>query len=144
MEFKRFLSGCGIALCLGSSIHTWAADSAAPAVKAPITVPGCTNYFQRGIWRFDINIQRYSLSLIPEQCTRDLKGSTNSTGLIVDAIIRDYSSSTHWGNTHGMRHQLICHLDILNTKTEWNIEPGRQDVGYEETVRNGCNPPLTK
>ena len=130
MGVRRFLSGCVAALYLASAGQVRAVETAESEVKAPITVPACTSYFQRGIWRFDINIQRYSLSLIPEQCTRDLKGRETSTGLIVDAVIRDYSGSPNWGNTHGMRHQLICHLDILNTKTEWNIEPGRQDVGY--------------
>jgi hypothetical protein len=111
--------------------------------QADFEVPACARYFESRIWRFDTGPQLWSLSLIPSSCTRSLNGHNTSTGLIIDSIIRDESSSPHWkeaNNTHGMRDQIICHLDKYPTKTEWNSEPGRPDVGYASTYDQDCNP----
>ncbi|WP_077595998.1 DUF2599 domain-containing protein [Oceanobacillus kimchii] len=44
-------------------------------------------------------------------------------------------------NQYGMKDQYSCHFDFAKgNKTPWNIEPSRPDVGYIETVLNGCNP----
>lgn len=44
-------------------------------------------------------------------------------------------------NQNGMKDQYNCHFDFAKgSKIPWNIEPSRPDVGYIETVLNGCNP----
>ena len=111
--------------------------------RADFTVPACTTYFQSAIWRFDDGPKLWSLSLVPTRCTRSLSGATTSTGLVIDAVIRDHSGDKYWkegNNTRGMRDQIICHLAELPNKAEWNVEPGRPDVGYSETVKRKCNP----
>lgn len=110
---------------------------------ADFTVPACRSYFQSAIWRFDTGPGLWSLSLTPTSCTRSLNGATSSTGLVIDAVIRDHSGDPHWlegNNTRGVRDQIICHLAEFPNKSEWNVEPGRPDVGYGETVRRNCNP----
>ena len=111
--------------------------------KADFTVPACATYFESAVWRFDDGPKLWSLSLVPTRCTRSLKGAKSSTGLVIDAVIRDHSGDRYWkdgNNTRGMRDQIICHLAELSGKAEWNVEPGRPDVGYTETVRRKCNP----
>lgn len=111
--------------------------------RGDFNVPACAKYFVSAIWQFDAGPRLWSLSLTPTACTRSLNGATSSTGLIVDAVIRDHSSDQHWldgNNAHGVRDQIICHLAQYPNKPTWNVEPGRPDVGYAETVRRECNP----
>jgi hypothetical protein len=117
--------------------------NAAATPRFDFVTPACDRYFLSANWRFDAGPKLWSLSLVPTPCTRSLRGQLTSTGLVIDAVIRDQSGNAHWlegNNTRGMRDQIICHLDKLTTKEEWNVEPGRPDVGYAETVRRDCNP----
>jgi hypothetical protein len=47
-------------------------------------------------------------------------------------------------NTPGMHDQFECHWVFARivdpTKTSWNLEPWRPDVGYQATVAARCNP----
>ncbi|WP_367616714.1 DUF2599 domain-containing protein [Pseudomonas farris] len=76
-------------------------------------------------------------SLLRPRLVRD--GHYRKGPRLWDELTRDYSNSRYWKNTHGMRHQLICHLAIARDKPQWNLEPWRPDVGYAKTLEAGCN-----
>ncbi len=121
----------------------YAAEAASPPSPWPVTrtepIPkaqSCVNYFEKGAWVYRYN--EWTLSLTPTDCGRQT--DSDNTPYAVDELIRLYSSSRYWSNTHGMRHQLICHFAIADSKPEWNLDPFRPDVGYSATVAAGCNP----
>lgn len=109
----------------------WPVTNTEPLSKAA----SCTSYFEKGVWVYRYN--EWSLSLTPTACGRQT--SSEDTAYAVDELIR-ISSSRYWANTHGMRHQPICHLAIADSKPEWNLDPFRPDVGYAARVAAGCNP----
>ncbi|KAA0979164.1 DUF2599 domain-containing protein [Pseudomonas sp. ANT_J28] len=79
----------------------------------------------------------WSFSITPTPCAR--RTPPEGTPYLWDELTRDYSNSCYWKNTHGMRHQLICHLAIARDKPQWNLEPWRPDVRYEKTLAASCN-----
>ncbi|MFD3257665.1 DUF2599 domain-containing protein [Paenibacillus lentus] len=50
------------------------------------------------------------------------------------------SNTTNWSNTQGMKDQYFCHVQFAESKNPWNLEPGRPDVGWWNTVLSLCNP----
>lgn len=98
-------------------------------------------YFSDSEWIRRGNIE--SLSLVHKF---DLK-NTYDIGLesitridIWDKILVKHSKDIKWSNTEGLKNQLQCHFDFAKDKSEWNIEPFRQNVGYISTLLASCNP----
>lgn len=132
---RNLLSGAlvslGVAICLASPSHVQAATQDSEMV----IVERCNKYIEKARWfRRDYE---WVLSITPTPCARRTQSGT--TPFLMDELLRDYSNSRYWKNTHGLRHQLICHLAIARDKPEWNIEPWRPDVGYKITLEAGCN-----
>lgn len=100
------------------------------------TVERCTKYIESAHWRY--RYSEWSLSITPTSCAR--RTPPEGTAYFWDELSRDYSHNRLWNNTHGLRHQLICHLRISQDKPQWNLEPWRPDVGYSLTEAAGCNP----
>ncbi|MHC8371846.1 DUF2599 domain-containing protein [Pseudomonas sp. MDT1-85] len=80
---------------------------------------------------------QWAFAITPTPCAR--KTPPEGTPYLWDELSRDYSNSRYWKNTHGLRHQLICHLAIARDKPQWILEPWRPDVGYAKTLEAGCN-----
>jgi hypothetical protein len=101
-----------------------------------VTVERCTRYIASAKWLY--RDDEWVFAITPTPCAR--RTPEQATPFLMDELLRDYSNSRYWSNTHGLRHQLICHLAIARDKPEWNIEPWRPDVGYARTLAAGCNP----
>ncbi|QGW76230.1 DUF2599 domain-containing protein [Pseudomonas alkylphenolica] len=102
----------------------------------------CQQYIERAAWKYRDN--QYSLEITPTTCGRQI--TDQDTAHFFDELVRDYADPVYWKNTHGLRHQLICHFIIARNKPTWNIEPWRPDVGLDKTIEGsaefggGCNP----
>lgn len=99
------------------------------------TVERCTSYVASARWIY--RNYEWTISITPTDCAR--RTPPEGTAYLWDELTRDYSNSRYWTNTHGLRHQLICHLMVARDKPEWNLEPWRPDVGLTKTVAAGCN-----
>lgn len=99
------------------------------------TVERCTSYVASAQWIY--RSYEWTLSIEPTPCAR--RTPPEGTAYLWDELTRDYSNSRYWKNTHGLRHQLICHLMVARDKPQWNLEPWRPDVGLSKTVAEGCN-----
>lgn len=99
------------------------------------TVERCVKYIDSAYWFYRDN--QWAFAITPTPCAR--RTQSEGTAYLWDELSRDYSNSRYWNNTHGMRHQLICHLAIARDKPQWNLEPWRPDVGYGPTLEAGCN-----
>ncbi|CAI8893927.1 DUF2599 domain-containing protein [Pseudomonas sp. IT-232MI5] len=126
------LTGLGMAT---PSLQAASAPSAVAGESIIVIVERCNRYIERAHWFY--RDYQWALSITPTPCAR--RTLESATPFIWDELSRDYSNSRYWRNTHGMRHQLICHLAIARDKPEWNLEPWRPDVGYAKTLAAGCN-----
>jgi len=139
MSTVRTISATFAMAAIGlTALLSWPAH-AQPKSDAPdsfiLTVERCVKYIQSAHWVY--REYEWTFSITPTPCAR--KTLPEATPFIWDELTRDYSNSRYWQNTHGMRHQLICHLAIARDKPEWNLEPWRPDVGYAKTLAAGCN-----
>jgi hypothetical protein len=123
----------GLLMGLGSVAQAQALKTTSD--RTSITVVRCDRYIQSAKWVY--RDHQWSFAITPTPCGRETQ--PDSTPFLWDELTRDYSNSRYWANTHGMRHQVICHLAIARDKPEWFIEPGRPDVGYDKTLAAGCN-----
>lgn len=98
-------------------------------------VERCKSYIASAQWIY--RNYEWALSIKPTDCARQTP--PEGTAYLWDELTRDYSNSRYWTNTHGLRHQLICHLMVARNKPEWYLEPWRPDVGPSKTVAEGCN-----
>ncbi|RAI67825.1 DUF2599 domain-containing protein [Pseudomonas fluorescens] len=98
-------------------------------------VERCKSYIASAQWIY--RNYEWALSIKPTDCARQTP--PEGTAYLWDELTRDYSNSRYWTNTHGLRHQLICHLMVARNKPEWYLEPWRPDVGLSKTVAEGCN-----
>lgn len=121
-------------LSIALILHIGSASSA-PADSFMQTVERCTKYIESAQWMY--RNYEWSLSITPTACAR--RTPSEGTAYLWDELSRDYSNHRLWSNTHGLRHQLICHIVIAKDKPEWNLEPWRPDVGYRLTEAAGCN-----
>lgn len=131
-SFLLALTGFSLVL---SSVHAAENPTAVSGESTIVIVERCNRYIENAHWFY--RDYQWSLSITPTTCAR--RTLESSTPFIWDELSRDYSNSRYWQNTHGMRHQLICHLATARDKPEWNLEPWRPDVGYAKTVEAGCN-----
>ncbi|MHC8391914.1 DUF2599 domain-containing protein [Pseudomonas sp. MDT2-39-1] len=99
------------------------------------TLQRCAKYIESAVWLRRDN--EWSIAITPTPCARETQ--PEQTPYLWDELSRDYSNSEYWKNTHGLRHQLICHLEIARNKLQWILEPWRPDVGYQLTLAAGCN-----
>jgi hypothetical protein len=125
------LVSLGIAICLAAPFHVQAQTQDSEMV----IVERCTRYIEKARWFY--RDYQWVLAITPTPCAR--RTLPPATPFLMDELLRDYSNSRYWSNTHGLRHQLICHLAIARDKPEWIIEPWRPDVGYANTLAAGCN-----
>ncbi|WP_259741208.1 DUF2599 domain-containing protein [Pseudomonas fluorescens] len=133
---SNFLSCLLAGACLTTlGISTAPAHATEPADSFTSVTERCHKYIAGAHWFY--RDYQWSLSITPTPCAR--RTLEPSTAYLWDELTRDYSNSRYWQNTHGMRHQLICHLAIARDKPQWNLEPWRPDVGYAKTLEAGCN-----
>lgn len=118
-----------------SSLYAASITTSTSSNPTTITVQRCAKYIETAEWfRRD---DEWSIAITPTPCARETL--PEQTPYLWDELTRDYSNSRYWENTHGLRHQLICHLAIARDKPQWILEPWRPDVGYEITLAAGCN-----
>lgn len=104
----------------------------------------CEQYIETGTWkkRHDpgINRQAWTLAVTPTQCGRRIDESQHNAAYA--ELVNKFSGAPEWNeeNGGGMRHQMVCHVDIARNKPTWNLEPFRPDVSRQESVDAGCNP----
>ncbi|PQP04066.1 MULTISPECIES: DUF2599 domain-containing protein [Pseudomonas] len=125
----------GFGLMAGISSPPYAQTATQAPDSYILTVERCVKYVASAQWVY--RDYQWSFSITPTPCAR--KTPPEGTPFLWDELSRDYSNSRYWKNTHGMRHQLICHLAIARDKPQWNLEPWRPDVGYSKTLEAGCN-----
>lgn len=130
---RHTLLGVGLMSTLSASLY--AQNRTDPSGSYILTVERCVKYVEGAQWIY--RDYEWSFSITPTPCAR--RTPPEGTPYLWDELTRDYSNSRYWNNTHGMRHQLICHLAIARDKPQWNLEPWRPDVGYEKTLAAGCN-----
>jgi hypothetical protein len=118
-----------------SSVHATDTPTAIVGESTIVIVERCNKYIESAHWFY--RDYQWSLSITPTTCAR--RTQDLGTPFIWNELTRDYSNSRYWKNTHGMRHQLICHMEIARDKPQWNLEPWRPDVGYSKTLEAGCN-----
>lgn len=130
-----------LTLTTGLLLSNYSSLYAAPGPTNPtdnrttVTTQRCAQYIETAEWfRRD---HEWSIAITPTLCARETQ--PEQTAFLWDELSRDYSNSKYWENTHGLRHQLICHLQIARDKPQWILEPWRPDVGYEKTLAAGCN-----
>ncbi|MFJ2466955.1 MULTISPECIES: DUF2599 domain-containing protein [unclassified Pseudomonas] len=116
-------------------ISTAHAQDTASGDSVIVVAERCNKYIESAHWFY--RDYQWSFSITPTPCAR--RTLESGTAYLWNELTRDYSNSRYWQNTHGMRHQLICHLAIARDKPEWNLEPWRPDVGYAKTLAAGCN-----
>ncbi|MCR8931171.1 MULTISPECIES: DUF2599 domain-containing protein [Pseudomonas] len=126
------LTGWGLATPVVQAVD---APTAVDGESVIVIVERCNKYIESAYWFY--RDYQWVLAITPTTCARRTQES--GTPFIWDELSRDYSNSRYWGNTHGMRHQLICHMAIARDKPQWNLEPWRPDVGYAKTLEAGCN-----
>lgn len=80
---------------------------------------------------------KLSLSIVPKTLTR-LSVAQAMVGW--GHLRTKHSSSKNWKNTTGLYQQYKCHAQLAKTKSEWNIEPARPNVGQSKTNSAKCNP----
>ncbi|KAB0507011.1 DUF2599 domain-containing protein [Pseudomonas lini] len=129
----RSLISVGLIQGINSPLYAQTATDAPDSYI--LTVERCVEYIESVQWVY--RDYQWSFSITPTPCAR--KTPPEGTPFLWDELTRDYSNSRYWKNTHGMRHQLICHLAIARDKPQWNLEPWRPDVGYAQTLAAGCN-----
>jgi hypothetical protein len=70
------------------------------------------------------------------------RADTSASG--IDQAWSEILAAAPDANTPGMHDQFECHWVFARivdpTKTSWNLEPWRPDVGYQATVAARCNP----
>lgn len=104
----------------------------------------CEQYIETGTWkkRHDpgINRQAWTLAVTPTQCGRRIDESQHNAAYA--ELVNKFSGAPEWNeeNGGGMRHQMVCHVDIARNKRTWNLEPFRPDVSRQESIDAGCNP----
>jgi len=96
-----------------------------------------STYVQSAKWiTRDGNI---SLSITPTSYARKM---SQSEGLHAFKLITSqFKSDSRWHNYYALRDQYICHLLKTTDKPQWNIEPGRQNLGLQKVIDYKCNPP---
>jgi Protein of unknown function (DUF2599) len=71
-------------------------------------------------------------------------GRADTSAAGVDQAWSEVLAAAPDANTPGMHDQFECHWVFARlvdpTKTSWNLEPWRPDVGYQATVAARCNP----
>ncbi|MEK1841739.1 MAG: DUF2599 domain-containing protein [Pseudomonas sp.] len=127
------LTGVGLMLSINSPLYAQTATETPDSYI--LTVERCVKYVESAQWVY--RDYQWSFSITPTPCAR--RTQPEGTPFLWDELSRDYSNSSYWQNTHGLRHQLICHLAIARDKPQWNLEPWRPDVGYAQTLAAGCN-----
>lgn len=125
----------GVGLMSGLSKFLYAQNATSTPESYILTVERCVKYVESAQWVY--RDYQWSFSVTPTPCAR--RTPPEGTPYLWDELTRDYSNSRYWKNTHGMRHQLICHLVIARDKPQWNLEPWRPDVGHAKTLAAGCN-----
>lgn len=130
---RHFLLIIGLMSGLNTSLYAQTATVKSDSYV--LTVERCVKYVESAQWFY--RDYQWSFSITPTSCAR--RTPPEATPYLWDELTRDYSNSRYWKNTHGLRHQLICHLVIARDKPQWNLEPWRPDVGYEKTLEGGCN-----
>ncbi|MHC8333199.1 DUF2599 domain-containing protein [Pseudomonas sp. LB3P25] len=129
------LLSAGMLVSIYSLSYATQETASTTATQSVITVQRCAKYIETAEWfRRDYE---WSIAITPTPCARETQ--PEQTPFLWDELTRDYSNSRYWKNTHGLRHQLICHLAIARDKPQWILEPWRPDVGYEKTLAAGCN-----
>lgn len=129
------LLSAGLLLCNFSSLYAASKTTSTSSSPTTITTQRCAKYIETAEWfRRDYE---WSIAITPTPCARETQ--PEQTPYLWDELTRDYSNSGYWKNTHGLRHQLICHLAIARDKPQWILEPWRPDVGYAKTLAAGCN-----
>ncbi|MBV4552358.1 DUF2599 domain-containing protein [Pseudomonas sp. SWRI102] len=130
------LLSIGLILHMGSTSAEQIPQAAPrPADSFIQTVERCDKYIESAQWMY--RDFEWSFSITPTTCAR--RTPPEGTAYLWDELTRDYSNNRLWTNTHGLRHQLICHVVTARDKPQWNLEPWRPDVGYSLTVAAGCN-----
>lgn len=127
------LTGIGLMWSINSPLY--AQTAIPPPDSYTLTVERCVKYVESAQWVY--RDYQWSFFITPTPCAR--RTPPEGTVFLWDELTRDYSNSRYWENTHGLRHQLICHLAIARDKPQWNLEPWRPDVGYAKTLEASCN-----
>ncbi|WP_219097439.1 DUF2599 domain-containing protein [Pseudomonas sp. UMAB-40] len=128
-------------LCAGLLMSHYSLSYADPLTakaaddRKTISIQRCAKYIEKAEWF--LREYKWSIAITPTPCARETQ--VEQTPYLWDELTRDYSNSRYWKNTHGLRHQLICHLEIARDKPQWILEPWRPDVGYQLTLAAGCN-----
>jgi hypothetical protein len=131
----RSLLITGLLISYNSVVYADPLTTNAIEDRKTITLQRCAKYIEAANWFLRDN--KWSIAITPTPCARETQ--VEQTPYLWDELTRDYSNSRYWENTHGLRHQLICHLEIARDKPQWILEPWRTDVGYPLTLAAGCN-----
>jgi Protein of unknown function (DUF2599) len=118
----------------------------------------CERYVDRVQWvyRKIYGGYNWSLNIIPSQCSKELANRptpwesweevVTKTPLCTESLPgnpcivqwdKKWNTSQYWS----MYNQYVCHTDFATIlgKDEYNIEPWRSDMGYNNFAFNGCN-----
>lgn len=113
-----------------------AKDYVYPIVADPTqTLPGNNAYYSRIVLNINSGAGTTIVSVYPRPGV-NWQRVPRSTGV---QAYNDIVPSTYEGRKY--HDQLVCHWFNANSwKTPWNLDSWRPDVGYDATVRAGCNP----
>lgn len=102
-----------------------------------------SDYFSSGSWITRDKV--ISLSLKPKAILWSNHSQPNANAALNKdswaKVKSKFSSSSKWKNEGSIKNQYDCHYYVAKgTKTPWNLEPSRPNVGYNKTVLAKCNP----
>lgn len=82
----------------------------------------------------------HSSALINEMNAKKGSMIASVTNTSWNTLYNQHKGSSHWKNTQGMKDQYKCHAFNAQTKSRWNLDTWRPNVGYTKTVLKACNP----
>lgn len=81
-----------------------------------------------------------SSTLIKEMNAQKGSMIASVTNTSWNTLYNQHKGSSHWKNTQGMKDQYKCHAFNAQSKSRWNLDTWRPNVGYTQTVLKLCNP----
>lgn len=116
----------------------------------------CASYIQEVTWinRWDYYLGRHvdSVSVIPTDCGREIGPDQTDKAFaeLKQKATALPGGASKWNQRDGtLRRQFVCHIALVENglpvryKREYNLEPVRSEVSHDQSLADGCNPPLT-